>query len=333
MAKDEGGSERTAPMRDVAGKVAFVTGGDSGIGLGIARAMANANMKVAITFRSQDHLDAAMKVLHGAGNRIHAIKADVTDRAAMAAAAAETLRVFGKVHVLVNNAGVAPIVPLSCATFDDWDWCMNVNVNGVFNGVRAFLPLIKSHDEGGQIVATSSMLGGLVVGPFWGVYSTSKFAVVGMMEALRSELANTNIGVSVFCPAGVKSNLGSGSRNRPAAQAETGAGGPAALAFMQEFGKSLTSIMQNSEDPAPVLDPFAVGELVLDGIRNNDLYILSHPEYESFIRERSEALLASIPRNGVAPSSGRWALTEIMRTPIYASERDRRLAGRRYPAS
>lgn len=106
-----------------------------------------------------------------------------------------------RLHVLVNNAGVLLTLPLSNATFDDWDWCINVNVTGVFNCLRAFLPHTKAHGEGGQIVSTSSMPAGLFVGPYWGVYSTSKFAVVCMMEALRSELAHTNIGVSVFCPA------------------------------------------------------------------------------------------------------------------------------------
>jgi NAD(P)-dependent dehydrogenase (short-subunit alcohol dehydrogenase family) len=328
MEPDGDTGDFVAPMRSVAGKVAFITGGVSGIGLGIARAMLNAGMKVVITYQSPHHLDEAVKVLRNAAERVHAIKLDVTNRAAVASAAAETVRVFGKIHVLVNNAGVGPIVPLSSATFDDWDWCMSVNVNGVFNGVHAFLPHIKAHGEGGQIVATSSMLGGLVVGPFWGVYSTTKFAVVGMMEALRSELSNTNIGVSVFCPAGVNTNLGSGNRNRPSALAETGASNPDASALMMNFGKSVAKVREDNPDSPPTLDPFEVGELVLDGIRNNDLYILSHPEYESFIRERNDALLASIPKNLPPPSSGRLALTELVRTPIYAAERNRRLAAR-----
>ncbi len=110
------------PMRDVEGKVAFITGGDSGIGLGIARAFTDAGMKVVITYRHRAHLDEAMKLLQGAAERVHAINLVVTDRAGMEKAAAETVQVFGKVHVLVNNAGVGVIGGLSHATYEDWDW-------------------------------------------------------------------------------------------------------------------------------------------------------------------------------------------------------------------
>jgi NAD(P)-dependent dehydrogenase (short-subunit alcohol dehydrogenase family) len=316
----------TAPMNNVEGKVAFITGGDSGIGLGIARALLNAGMKVVITYCTKGHLDEAMKTLQSAGKRLHAISLDVTDRAAVAAAAEETVHVFGKVHVLINNAGVAPTVPLSNATFDDFDWCMGVNVNGVFNGIHAFLPHIRAHDEGGQIVATSSMVGGLIVGPFWGVYSTSKFAVVGMMEALRSELAHTNIGVSVFCPSAVNSNIGCSNRNRPATLAETGAPGPEQLVLMEEFRKAVHVIMESNVGSQLMLDPVEAGECVLWGIRNNDLYILSHPEYEQAIRDRSEALLASIPNTEAAPTEARLAFARTLRNSIYVNELKRKVS-------
>lgn len=319
------GSERLPPLREVEGKVAFITGGDSGIGLGIARAFVNAGMKVIITYRSTGHRDDALAAL-GAANRVHAMALDITDRPAVKAAAAEASRVFGNVHVLINNAGVGPIIPLSCATPEDWDWCMNTNVNGVFNGIHAFLPHMKAHGEGAQIVATSSMLGGLVVGPFWGVYSTSKFAVVGMMEALRSELANTNIGVSVFCPAGVKTNLGDSQRNRPSILAQTGASDPTALAMMQDFAQALGKLRADNAEPP--MDPLEAGERVLQGIRNNDLYIISHPEHEQAVRERGEALLASFPKDRSATTPARLAIAGIMRTRIYADEIKRREAQR-----
>jgi NAD(P)-dependent dehydrogenase (short-subunit alcohol dehydrogenase family) len=313
----------TAPMHNVAGKIAFITGGSSGIGLGIAHAFIDAGMKVVITYQSRANLDAALRALPDIGDRLHAVKLDVTDRAAVASAAQETERVFGKIHVLVNNAGVATIVPLSSATFDDWDWCMQVNVNGVFNCIQAFLPHIRRHGEGGHIVSTSSMLGGIVVGPFWGVYSTTKFAVVGMMEALRSELAEQNIGVSIFCPAGVKTNLGSSSRNRPAKLAASGESDPHAAALMSEFIRASTSILAGPEESQPLMSSEEAGRRVLAGIKNNDLYILSHPEYEQVIRERNEALLVSIPIEPSLPS-GRHALAEISRTRIYADEIERK---------
>jgi NAD(P)-dependent dehydrogenase (short-subunit alcohol dehydrogenase family) len=224
--------------------------------------------------------------------------------------------------VLVNNAGVGIIVPISSATFDDWDWGMGVNVNGVFNGVHAFLPKLKAHDEGGQIVTTSSM-SGLVVGGTAGIYSTTKFAVVGMMEALRAELADTNIGVSVFCPGLVNSNIRDSNRNRPASLGDTGfKPDPKRIAAMQEA-------MKNRKGPAPGMDPLEAGEKVLRGIRNNDLYIISHPEYAQGIRDRNEALLASIPDDDPPAPEARVASERVvLRNSVYVTERDRKLCAR-----
>lgn len=307
-----------APMRDVEGKVAFITGGDSGIGLGIARAFVNAGMKVAITYRSRVHLQEAMAALRHATECVHAIHLDVTDRAAVASAAEETVQVFGKVHILVNNAGIGMLAPLTSATFDEWDWCMNVNLTGVFNGVRAFLPHIRAHREGGHIVSTASMLGGVIVGPYWGLYSTSKFAVVGMMEALRSELAGSNIGVSVFCPAGVSSNIGDSDRNCPAELTRSGAVDPEVSPVVEKFNKAVMGIVENGSID---IEPLEAGEHVLRGIRSNDLYILSHPEYEQAIRDRNDALVSSIPRTESALSASRLAIGRIVRNPIYHARR------------
>ena len=157
-----------APMREVEGKVAFITGGSSGIGLGIARAFVDAGMKVVIGYRTEKHLQDAMTYLEGAGNRIHAISVDVTDRQGMERAAEETVKVFGKVNVLVNNAGVVVPSSLRDTTYDDWDWVVNVNLNGVFNGVRAFLPRIQAHAEGGHVITTSSVLGLFAAGGLGG---------------------------------------------------------------------------------------------------------------------------------------------------------------------
>jgi NAD(P)-dependent dehydrogenase (short-subunit alcohol dehydrogenase family) len=319
-----------APLQDVDGKVAFVTGGDSGIGLGIARAFLNAGMKVVITYRTRAHLDQAMTVLHDASDRLHAINLDVTDRAGFVAAAAQTVRLFGKVHVLVNNAGVSLSTPLTNASFDDFDWCIGVNVGGVFNGIRAFLPHIKAHGEGGQIVATSSMVGGVIVGPFWGVYSTSKFAVSGMMEALRSELAGSNIGVSLFCPAGVDTNIRFSNRNRPAALADVGEPDADQMIAITNYRQAFQRISEANAGFAAMLDPLEAGERVLRGVRDNDLYIFSHGEYEDAIRDRNDALLASFPKHEARPPEARMAFARILRNPIYLSEVNRK-AGRRTP--
>ncbi|HEX3838312.1 MAG TPA: SDR family NAD(P)-dependent oxidoreductase [Steroidobacteraceae bacterium] len=310
------------PMRDVAGKVAFITGGDSGIGLGIARAFTDAGMKVVITYRTRSHLDEAMKLLQGAADRVHAINLDVTDRAAMERAADETAQVFGKVHVLVNNAGVAVIGGLSRASYEDWDWAMSVNAGGVFNGVRCFLPRIQAQGEGGQIVSVSSLAGLLGHAPA-GVYTASKFAVVGMMEALRAELADTNIGVTVFCPGIVNTNIGSSARNRPggaapAAKVDPGFKmDPAMMAQMQKA-------MSESHGAPPGMDPLDAGRRVLRGVRNNDLYVLTTPEFEPEFAARGEAIVASLPTDVSASKAREMMGRMILGKPPYATERDRR---------
>jgi NADP-dependent 3-hydroxy acid dehydrogenase YdfG len=309
-----------APMKDVEGKVAVITGGDSGVGLGIARALADAGMKVVITYRTKSHLDEAMKYLESAGNRVHAISVDVTDRSGMEKAAVDTVQVFGNVHVLVNNAGVAlpGDAPLSRATYDDWDWLMGVNLNGVFNGVHTFLPRIQAHGEGGQIITTSSVRGLFAVGDA-GSYCTSKFAVVGMMEALRAEFAGTNIGASVFLPGLVTSHVMDSTRNRPSNLAATGT----------RVDPKMTAATRNViNDPKFAMSALEAGQLLLRGMRNNDLYILTHPEFAQILRDRSEALLASNPMD-LRPTDERVAMgRSLAQNSIYRTERDRMLCGR-----
>jgi NAD(P)-dependent dehydrogenase (short-subunit alcohol dehydrogenase family) len=325
-------SDIQTPMKDVRNKVAFITGGDSGIGLGIARAFASAGMKVCITYRSTKHLAEAKAALGESIDRIHTIYVDVADRAGMFAAAKETIEKFGRVHVLVNNAGVdIGGVPLANTTFDDWDWVLGVNVSGVFNGIRAFLPHIRAHNEGGHVVSTSSIQG-LFARNGGGLYSTTRFAVVGMMEALRWELANTNIGVSVFCPGFVSSNLYDSRRNRPKTLPDAGKEEPSHLPDNSAAKKEkIQEILKKDPGAALSMDPLEAGERVLRGIRNNDLYILSHPEFEQGIRDRNEALLASIPIEDGQTAKARVAgedLADILRNPIYYKERDRKLCER-----
>jgi NAD(P)-dependent dehydrogenase (short-subunit alcohol dehydrogenase family) len=281
-------------------------------------------MRAVIAYRTTAHLDRALRHFRDSKDRVHAIDVDVADRAGLARAAEETVRVFGKVHVLVNNAAVGTICPLSCATYDDWDWVSSVNIDGVFNGIREFLPRIRAHGEGGHIVSTSSM-GGLVVAK-GGVYSATKFAVVGMMEALRTELLGTNIGVSVYCPGGVNSNIRESDRNRPTHLSAMGfKPGPAEHAMLE----AMRAKYPDPEREGPCMDPLEAGERVLRGVRNNDLYILSHPEFEQTLRDRAEALLASLPYGEApVPQARLDEERDILRPSMYVIERDRKLRER-----
>lgn len=305
------------PMKDVEGKVAFITGGNSGIGLGIARAFVDAGMKVAITYRTQANLDEAMKYLEKAADRVYAVSVDVTDRAALDKAADDVVKRFGKVHAVMANAGVAVIGGISKASYDDWDWGIGVNLNGVFNTIHTFLPRIQSHGEGGAVVATSSLAGLLGHGGA-GVYTASKFGVVGLMEALRFELADSNIAVSVFCPGIVNTNIGASARNRPAAKAGSAATPP------RPPGGGM-----RPQGPPPGMDALEAGQRVLKGMRNNDLYVLTTPDFEVDFRARGEAILASMPTD-VTPTEARIAVGHMIAGKMtYVAERDRKQCERR----
>lgn len=303
-----------APLAMLAGRTAFISGGSSGIGLGIARACREAGMRVAFTYRRTDHRDAALAALGADAAHVLALALDVTDRGAFSRAADETRRVFGNVHLLVCNAGVGIRAGAAEATFNDWDWGLGVNLGGVVNGVATFLPRLRAHGEGAHIVATAST-SGLVAGGKTGVYTTSKFAVLGLMESLRDELDGSNVGVSVFCPGFVRSNLLESEKMRPAA-------------LVDEIAKPSTQPPTDAEAAmlrkfmAVAMDPADAGRRVLAGVRRNDLYILSHAEFEQPVRERMEALLASFPAER-APSA-RAATARRFMTDLYVRERDKR---------
>ncbi len=307
-----------APLAEIRGKVALVTGGSSGIGLGLARACRAAGMKVAFTWRREDHRDQALELLGRGDPEVLAIPLDVTDRAGWAVAASQVESAFGRVHLLACNAGVGIRAGAAEATFNDWDWGLGVNLGGVINGITVMLPRMRAHGEGAHVMATCSS-SGLVAGGGIGVYITSKFAVMGLMESLRDELAGTNVGVSVFCPGFVKSNLVESEKMRPAALVNEVAK-PSTLAPSAQDEMLMRKFM------AAAMDPLAAGEHALAGIRRNDLYIFSHQEFEQPVRERMEALLASFPAQQ-APAARSMMARRFM-TAMYAGERDRRLMQR-----
>jgi NAD(P)-dependent dehydrogenase (short-subunit alcohol dehydrogenase family) len=266
-------------MRDVEGRVAFITGGGSGVGLGMAKAFVSAGMRVAIADIRADHLEAATEELHGA---VHAIHLDVTDRAAFARAADETERVLGKVHVLCNNAGINLFNDISEATYQDWDWVLGVNLGGVVNGVVTFVPRIKAHGEGGHVVNTASMAA-FIAGPGAGIYTTAKFAVHGLSDALRWSLLPHGIGVSMVCPGLVKSKIYESDLVRPP-QLSTDVT-PADAEFMR--------ILPGLHEAG--MPPEDIGEKVLRAIRRNDFYVFTHPEHREELREIFDEVIAAFP--------------------------------------
>ena len=205
-------------MKDIAGKVAFVTGAANGIGLGICRALARAGAHVALADIEPDTLARARSEIAGLGVRAIALPLDVSDADAVARAADAVEAEFGKVHIVCNNAGVSlGNVRLLEMTPAQWNWIFGVNVFGVVNGVQTFVPRILRHGEGGHIVNTASMAG-LQVNPAIpgiGAYAMTKHAVIALSEALAMELRGSGIGVSVLCPAQVNTTLSDSGSRRP----------------------------------------------------------------------------------------------------------------------
>lgn len=309
-----------APLKDVAGKVAFITGGSSGIGLGQAHAFHEAGMKVVIGYIRDDQVGPALDGFKTDRDRVHAIKVNVVDREAMKAAADEIERKFGKIHLLSNNAGIGPLTPMWQTEPKDFDQAVAVNLTGVYNGVHEFLPRIRKHGEGGHIVTTSSMSGVLPTeGGGAGSYTATKFGVVGMMEVLRSEMdtINANVGVSVYCPGLVATNIFELEKNVNAAfGGALGKTGPADAAVNEARIRQIIGAG---------MDPLEAGRIVLDGIRHNDVWIFSHPEFRDGLRERMEALLASVPV-AKAPESRLAQEKVTMHNSLYVRERKKLLA-------
>lgn len=277
-------------MKDLAGKVAFITGGASGMGFGMAHALAEAGMSIAIVDIRAEQLARARAALERLGAQVLALPLDVSDRAAYARVAEQVETALGPVQLLCNNAGIGLLGSLKTAKYDDWDWVLGVNLGGAINGIQTFLPRMLAHGQGGHIVSTASAAG-LFAGAGAGIYTTSKMAVVGMMECLRGEIAAHGIGVSVLCPHLVRTQIHLNVDLRPE---RFGNSGYASFTDMGDFdpGKVINEVG---------MDPIELGQRVLEGIKRNDLYILTHPEIEPIIRERFEALLAALPNETPDP--------------------------------
>ena len=281
-------------MENVKGKTAFITGGASGIGLGIAKACAKYGMKVVIADSRQDALDEAMKYFKEKKLPVHSIKLDVTDRPAYIKAADEAEAVFQKIHVLVNNAGVASGGPAQNMTFKDWDFSVGVNIIGVANGLVIILPRILKHGEGGHIVSTSSTAGFFAVNGCI-IYNMCKYAIAGMMETLAGDLMGTNVGASVLIPGPTVTNLGPSTfANRPAHLRNEGqTWPPQPPPGRQGPPPQMTQMFE--EIQKIFMDPVETGERVLRGIRRNDIFIHTHPEFREGYIARNEALVRAIP--------------------------------------
>lgn len=274
----------TGTARNFKGKTAFITGGVNGIGFGIARAFALAGIDLILTWRNeQDREEAARWLADHNLPPARFVRLDVTDRARFAEVAAEA----GKVHILVNNAGVSVFGPTDEASYADYDWIMGVNFGGVVNGLVSFLPGMKAHGEGGHVVNVASMAAYLS-GPQAGIYTASKFAVRGLTESLRYNLAPHGIGVSLMCPGLTRTNAWTSALKRPEGFADSGFA-PADAAELEQFGTAFELGM----------DPLEVGQKTLQGMIENRGLILTHGEFAEDFEEIYRTSLDALPKEEI----------------------------------
>lgn len=290
-----------------AGRVAFITGAVTGIGFGVAQAFADAGMRLALSYRNEEDRAATEQWFADRGyEKPLFLKLDVTDRARFAEVADEVEAHFGAVHVVVNNAGVSVFGPTDEATYDDYDWIMGVNFGGVVNGLVSFLPKLKTSDGRRHVVNVASMAA-FLPGPQAGIYTASKFAVRGLTESLRYNLAPHGIGCSLCCPALTKTNAWTSALKRPEGFGESGFGDVDA-GELEQFGTAFDEGME----------PYEVGGKILAGMTRNDGLILTHPEHGPDFEEIHERLMAALP-DEEAPG-GRLRIEELRREAMRAAE-------------
>ena len=293
-------------MKDFDGKIAFITGGASGLGLGLAKVLTEAGCKVVIVDIRQDHLDEALAYFRGKNAAVHGIKLDITDRAAYAAAADEVERVFGgPPQLLFNNAGVNTFGPTEKSTYEDWDWLMGVLLGGVINGMQTFVPRMIAAGQGGYIVNTSSM-GGFQGSDAAAIYCAAKAAVNNLSESYNKSLKKYGIGVSVCCPANIRSNIAEATLTRPEHLKNTG------YVVNDDSINSLRRIHSAG------MEPTELAGHIKQGIEDEQLYIIPYPEEKEGLERHFKEIVDSVLPMEADPEGARHR-TEALRA--WAAER------------
>ncbi len=276
---------------DLKGKVAFITGGASGLGLSMARAFGKEGMKVMLADIDEAALAVAKKDLEDRQVTASTVLCDVTDRNSLKSAALKTIADFGKVHVVCNNAGVAVGGPWNTVKDRDWDWIIDVNLKGVYYGVETFMPLILSHGEGGHFVNTASMAG-MVSPPNLEPYCATKFAVVAMSEGWAMQFASQGVGVSVLCPGFVKTLIHESWRNKQSKYGGATDTDPGVGATREEAASNVLN----------GIDPDVVGARVVEGVKGGELHIFTHREMRPFVEMRFQMIMEGFNRAEASPA-------------------------------
>ncbi len=287
-------------MKDFKDQIAFITGGASGAGFGQALVFGRAGAKIVIADVRADAIEKALADLKAEGITAHGIALDITDRAAYARAADEVEKVFGAPPTLLfNTAGVNSFGPVENSTYDDFDWLVGVNFGGVVNGMVTFVPRMIKAGKPAHIVTVSS-LGGLMGSALAAPYSAAKAATVNLMESYRMSLEKYGIGVSVVCPANIKSNIAEALRHRPARFGTSG------YVENDEAVASLHSIYQHG------MEPTVLAGHIKRGIEDNQLYIIPYPEAKEGVEKHFQAIIDSIPPLETDPEGAKKRTEALM---------------------
>ena len=269
-------------MNDYKNKTAIISGGAEGIGFSIAQAVGQQGMKVVLGDIDEVQLKTAEAKLVAQGIEVLIVKMDVTNISDWQSIGEQALARFGRVHMLVNNAGVASAPgPIEATNHKDWDWVIDVNLKGVINGAQAIVPLIKEHGEGGWMINVASMAGMLGI-PYAGAYTATKVAVVAMSESWHFELAKHNIHVSALCPAFVKTRIHLSHRNRQEEHLDK-----ERKRDSNETSSKSNAAQELVENGIPAE---LVGKRVIEALNQKELYIFTHPGQRDVVQQRSKAI-------------------------------------------
>ncbi|MFX1349766.1 MAG: SDR family NAD(P)-dependent oxidoreductase [Promethearchaeota archaeon] len=288
-------------MKDFRDKVAVITGGASGIGLGIAKRAIKEGMKVVIADIEEQALASAEDILKKSGGSVFAVLTNVSKADHIERLAQKTLDTFGKVHLLCNNAGVGAGGILWETPLAEWEWIMNVNLWGVIHGIRIFVPIMLKQDEDCHIVNTAS-LAGLATSGYEGVYTMTKHGVVALSEQLSNELSafNSKIKVSVLCPGFVKTNILECKRNCPEDVPNRDI----------DYKTAVENVLKKHPEAAEHanifmamweagMSPDKAGDIVFDAIKDEALYILTDTGlvFKNMVKERMNGIIDAFKQN------------------------------------
>lgn len=330
------GLSQAPPIKDVKDKVAYITGGSSGIGLGIARALHEQGAKVILGNLDDKQFSDALKMFPANDPRVAIVVHNVMERDSWEAKADEIEKKFGPVHILVNNAGIGLRGGIIAGTYNDWDWGMGVNFWGPVYGCKTFVPRMRARPNEGCHIVTTTSTSGVLVGLPVGIYAVSKIAATGLMEQLRDDLRTTNIGTSTLIPGITQTNIGQSETHRP----ESLRNAPQATAAPPAGALRPAGAAPPPRPPAPVdagpfwarpQDPITVGRLVVNAILNNDLFIFPAPEYRQGVEARAAAFIESMVPFTPIPANVQAGIdaNRYLFTPMYAQEAAHRRATRK----